>query len=135
MKNLIWQLTDFSTFRTTFLDEGSLPFYLSQTAEENDFFWWCRKLLSAGRFTLISNIGKLKRIPAVTYPAFLGVDRYTHRTHEGASDRYFNVFFFLNTAEKRKLEKCFLGCRVWAPKPVYRSPKQPEYVTTQCFAW
>ena len=27
----------------------------------------------------------------------------------------------------------FYILRVWAPKPVYRSPKQPEYVTNQCF--
>ena len=30
---------------------------------------------------------------------------------------------------KKKLEKCFLGARIWAPKPVYRCHKQPEYVT------
>ena len=35
-----------------------------------------------------------------------------------------------NTSEKRKLEKCFLGARVWAPKPVYWSPKWPEYIMT-----
>ena len=39
-----------------------------------------------------------------------------------------NVFFD-ETTEKRKLEKCVLGTRVSAPKPVYRSHKQPGYVT------
>ena len=37
--------------------------------------------------------------------------------------------FCSNTTEKRKLEKCSLGATVWAPKSVYQSPKQPEYVT------
>ena len=30
--------------------------------------------------------------------------------------------FCWNTTGKIKLEKCFLGKRVWVPKPVYRSP-------------
>ena len=37
--------------------------------------------------------------------------------------------FCWNITEKRKLEKCFLSARFWALKPVYRFPKQPEYVT------
>ena len=37
--------------------------------------------------------------------------------------------FWWNTTEKRKLEKCFLGTRVFGPKPVYWSPKQPGYIT------
>ena len=37
--------------------------------------------------------------------------------------------FIATSTEKRKLEKCFLGARVWAPKPVYQFPKQPEYIT------
>ena len=37
-------------------------------------------------------------------------------------------FFCWNTTEKRKLEKCFLGGRVWMLKWVYQSPKWPEYV-------
>ena len=39
------------------------------------------------------------------------------------------LIFCWNTTEKRKRERCFSGVRVWAPKPVYRSPKRPEYVT------
>ena len=38
-------------------------------------------------------------------------------------DRYFNVF-----SVKRKLENCFLGTRLWVPKLVYQSSKQPEYI-------
>ena len=44
-------------------------------------------------------------------------------------DCYFNLFLLKKTAEKIKLEMCFLCARVWAPKPVYRSPERPEYVT------
>ena len=43
-------------------------------------------------------------------------------------DYYFTCFCWSAT-EKRKIEKCFLGARVWVPKPVYRSPKWPGYVT------
>ena len=40
------------------------------------------------------------------------------------------TYFFVEIQlKKRKLEKCFLGARVWAPKPIYWSPKQPEYIT------
>ena len=38
-------------------------------------------------------------------------------------NRYFNVFFFLNSTEKKKLENYFLGARVWVPELVYRSPR------------
>ena len=38
-----------------------------------------------------------------------------------------STYFLLKHHWKRKLEKCFLGARVWAPKLVYRSPKRPEY--------
>ena len=40
------------------------------------------------------------------------------------NDRYFNVFFVEIQLKKKKI----LDARVWAPKLVYRSPKQPEYV-------
>ena len=43
------------------------------------------------------------------------------------SDNYFNVFFV--EIDWKKLEKCFLDAIVLAFKPVYRSPKRPEYVT------
>ena len=44
-------------------------------------------------------------------------------------DRYFNVFFLeIQLKKKKKLEKFYLGARVWVPKPVYGSPKQPGYV-------
>ena len=42
-------------------------------------------------------------------------------------DRYFNIFF-LKCNWKKKNWKAFLGTRVWVPKQVYWSPKQPEYV-------
>ena len=42
---------------------------------------------------------------------------------------YFNIFLVEIQLKKSKLEKSFLGARVWAPKPVYWSPKQPEYIT------
>ena len=51
--------------------------------------------------------------------------------HCKINDCYFNIFFCWNTTEKRKLEKCSLGTTVWAPKPVYKYPKQPEYVTVR----
>ena len=35
--------------------------------------------------------------------------------------------------KKRKLEKCFLGASVWAPKLVYWSSNRPEYVTASVF--
>ena len=37
--------------------------------------------------------------------------------------------FCWDTTEKRKLEKWFMGTRVWAPKLANESPKRPEYVT------
>ena len=37
-----------------------------------------------------------------------------------------SMYFLLKYNWKRKLEKRFLGARVWALKTVYRSPKQPE---------
>ena len=40
-------------------------------------------------------------------------------------DRY----FCKNTTEKGKLKNSFLAARIWAPKPVYPSPKRPGYVT------
>ena len=40
-----------------------------------------------------------------------------------------SIYFLLNYNRKRKLEKCFLGAAVWAPKPVYQSTKWPEYTT------
>ena len=43
-------------------------------------------------------------------------------------DHYFNVVLVEIRLKIKKLEKSFLGARVWAPKPVYRSPKRPEYV-------
>ena len=46
-------------------------------------------------------------------------------------DHYFNMFF-VEMQVKKKLNKCFLGTRVWVPKPVYQSPKRPEYVTGRC---
>lgn len=33
-----------------------------------------------------------------------------------------STYFCWNTAEKRKLEKCFLGARAWAPKPYIGLP-------------
>ena len=47
--------------------------------------------------------------------------------HYEIIDRYFNVFF-VEIQQKTKLEKCCLCARLWAPKPVYRSPKRPGYV-------
>ena len=43
--------------------------------------------------------------------------------------RYFKVFFIKIQLKSEKLEKCFLGARVWTPKLVYQSPKLPEYIT------
>ena len=39
------------------------------------------------------------------------------------------AYFLLKSKWKRKLEKRFLGTRVWAPKQVYWSLKWPKYVT------
>ena len=38
-------------------------------------------------------------------------------------------FFCWNITHKRKLEKYFLGTRIWVPKPRCCSSKQPEYIT------
>ena len=40
----------------------------------------------------------------------------------------FQRIFCWKTLEKRIFEKCFKSVRVWAPKPVYRSPKWPGYI-------
>ena len=41
-----------------------------------------------------------------------------------------STYFFVELQQKKKeVKKPFLGARVWAPKPVYRAPKRPEYVT------
>ena len=42
---------------------------------------------------------------------------------------FYSSYFCWSTSDKRRLNKCFLGTRVWAPKPVYRFPKHPGYVT------
>ena len=44
-----------------------------------------------------------------------------------------NIFFVEIQLKKKKTCKVFFGHQsvFWAPKPVYRSPKQPEYVTVQ----
>ena len=42
---------------------------------------------------------------------------------------FFNVFLCWIATVKKEVKKPFLGVRVWAPKPVYRAPKRPEYVT------
>ena len=39
------------------------------------------------------------------------------------------TYFLWKYDWKRRLEKCFLGARVWPPKPVYLSPNWCEYVT------
>ena len=39
------------------------------------------------------------------------------------------VFYCIETQLKKKLENCFLGARVAAPKLVHRPPKRPGYVT------
>ena len=43
-------------------------------------------------------------------------------------DHYFNVFFIEVQLKEENL-KYFLRAKVSAPKPVYQSPKRPEYVT------
>ena len=40
------------------------------------------------------------------------------QNHWSLLQRFFSHW---NTTEKRKFEKCFLGARVWAPKPVHQS--------------
>ena len=44
--------------------------------------------------------------------------------HCEITDRYFNLFFVEILLRKENLQIVF-----WAPKPVYRSPKRPEYIT------
>ena len=44
---------------------------------------------------------------------------------------FFNVFLCWIATEKKEVKKPFLGARVWAPKPVYRAPKRPGYVTAR----
>lgn len=52
-----------------------------------------------------------------------------NQMHCAIINHYFNIFFIEAQPKKRKREKCFLGARVWASKPVYRSPKRLGYVT------
>ena len=40
-----------------------------------------------------------------------------------------STYFLLKYNKERKPKKGFLSARAWAPKPVYRSPTWPEYVT------
>ena len=47
-------------------------------------------------------------------------------------DSYFNVYF-LELELKKKTRKNFLGARARAPKPLYWSPKRPEYVIPQTY--
>ena len=62
-------------------------------------------------------------------PAFLSSKPFqNNQKHCEITDHYFNIFF-IETIEKRKLENCFLGTRVWAPKLVYQSPKWPGCIT------
>ena len=49
---------------------------------------------------------------------------WNSRMHCEIIDRYFNVFFAEIQPKKENLKSVF-----WAAKPVYRSPKQPEYIT------
>ena len=44
-------------------------------------------------------------------------------------DHHFNTFLVEIQLKNRKLESVLCDARVWVPKPVYRSPKRPEYVT------
>ena len=44
-------------------------------------------------------------------------------------DHHFNTFLVGIQLKNRKLESVLCDARVWVPKPVYRSPKRPEYVT------
>ena len=46
-------------------------------------------------------------------------------------DRYPNVFFAEIQLTKENLKSAFLGARDWALKPVYQSPKWPEYINTE----
>ena len=41
------------------------------------------------------------------------------------TDYYFNIFFDEIYTVQIKKTKCYLGTRVWVPKLVYWSPKQP----------
>ena len=43
----------------------------------------------------------------------------------------FNIFFV--EIQLKKIGKCFLGARIWASKPVYQSPKQPECIIRNCY--
>ena len=56
---------------------------------------------------------------------------WNNKVHCKIIDSHFNVFTLqcCNTTEKRNLENCFFGARVWVPEPVNQSPKQPTYDT------
>ena len=41
--------------------------------------------------------------------------------------------YFLLKYNWKKIGKCFLGARIWASKPVYQSPKQPECIIRNCY--
>ena len=44
-------------------------------------------------------------------------------------------YSFVEIQLKKENLKCFLDARVWAPKPVYRSPIWPEYATVQIYEY
>ena len=60
------------------------------------------------------------------------------------NDCHFNIFFLSKYNRKKKTWKVFLRCHSLAPKPVYQTLKQSEYVTgwktqqniyIQCIWW
>ena len=79
-----------------------------------DSFIFCFNLFLSHCFSVLS--------------AFLSSSSFqNNQRHCEIIDCYFNVFVEIQL----KIEnlKCFLGARVWVPKPVHQSPKRPEYVT------
>ena len=42
------------------------------------------------------------------------------------------LIYIFAEIQLKKIGKCFLGVRIWASKPVYRSPKQPECISMNC---
>ena len=86
-----------------------------------DSFFFCFDVFVSYCFSLLS--------------AFLYSEPFwNNQMHCKVTDCYFNMFCW-NTTEKRKLEKSFLGTRVWASKPVYWSPKLAKCVTACRHNW
>ena len=81
--------------------------------------------LKVSFFASISLSHCFSRLPAFLY----SMPFRNNKMHCEIIDRYFNEFVEIQLKEEN-LKSIF-----WAPKPVYQSPKRPEYVTGFSFEY